>query len=223
MMVVSNLRALKTKPARVHVLTLAILLAAAATLFLGGQADVAEALGRQSSMSGRTDIWDAVIPTVPNALFGAGYESFWIGPGAELFHRKLLAMGWYPPVVASTTEAHDGYIEIYLNLGWIGVCLLGVLLIAGYRQTYKAFRRDPELGGLLLALVAVVTVYNVTEAGFRMLNPAWIFLLLATIAASGVTTGLFSGGKTWLAQPVPPDGANRQSNRENRRQAAIGI
>jgi len=190
MMVVSNLRAIKIRPARVHVLSFAILLVAGATLFLGGQGGVAEALGRESSMSGRTDIWEAVIPTVPNALVGAGYESFWISPSAEIFHRKLLEKGWYPPVVANTTEAHDGYIEVFLNLGGIGVCSLALLLIAGYRRAFKAFQRDPELGGLLLAFVAVVTFYSVTEAGFRMLNPAWIFLLLAIIAASGVTSGL---------------------------------
>jgi len=202
MMVVSNLRAIKTRPARVHVLSFAILLAAGATLFLGGQGEVAEALGRQSSMSGRTDIWEAVIPTVPNALVGAGYDSFWISPSAEAFHRKLLEMGWYPPVVASTTEAHDGYIEVFLNLGWIGVCLLALLLVAGYRQAFKAFQRDPELGGLLLAFVAVLAFYSVTEAGFRMLNPAWIFLLLAIFAASGVTTGLFAGRKVGSRRPL---------------------
>jgi O-antigen ligase len=202
MMVVSNLRAINTRPARVHVLIFAILLAAGATLFLGGQGDVAEALGRQSSMSGRTDIWEAVIPTVPNALVGAGYESFWISSSAENFHQRLLEKGWYPPVVADTTEAHDGYVEVFLNLGGIGVCLLVLLLIAGYRRAFKAFRRDPELGGLLLAFVAVGVVYSVTEAGFRMLNPAWIFLLLAIIAASGVTTGLLGGRKVGLRRPL---------------------
>ena len=196
MMIASNMRAFKTRPARVHVLTVAIILMAVTTLFWGGQAEVAGALGRESSMSGRTDIWEAVIPTVRNPLLGAGYDGFWISPSADIFHQKLLEMGWYPAVVAHTTEAHDGYIETYLNLGWIGVGLLAILLIAGYRRAFKAFQRDPELGGLLLAFVTAVAIYSITEAGFRALNPAWIFLLLAIFAASGVTTGLFAARKT---------------------------
>ena len=33
-------------------------------------------------------------------------------------------------------QAHNGYIEIYLNLGWVGLTLLGAMVIAGYRQDY---------------------------------------------------------------------------------------
>jgi len=195
MMVVSNMRFIKTKPARVHAVTFAIIVLAVTTLFWGGQAEVAGALGRESSMSGRTDIWEAVIPTVRNPLLGAGYDGFWISPSADIFHQKLLEMGWYPAVVLHTTEAHDGYIETYLNLGWIGVGLLAILLITGYQRAFKAFQRDPELGGLLLAFVAAVAIYSITEAGFRALNPAWIFLLVAIFASSGVTTGIFAAKK----------------------------
>src|SRR5438552_3171730 len=195
LIVASNLRAIRKRPKRVHVLCLTILLVAGGTLLFGGQAEVVNALGRQSNMSGRTDIWAAVIPAVPNSIVGAGFESFWISPNVRIFQRTLLNLGWYPSLVEVLNEAHDGYIEIYLSLGWIGVCLIALILIGGYRRAYKAFQRDPELGSLFLAFVAVGMVYNVTEAGFRMLNPAWIFLLLAIVSASGVAVGFFGGEK----------------------------
>jgi O-antigen ligase len=190
-----NLRAIRRRPVRVHVLCLATLLAAAVALLLGAQGSVANALGRQSSLSGRTEIWAAVIPASPSSTVGAGFESFWISPNVRTFQRTLLDSGWYPPVAEGLNEAHDGYIEIYLTLGWIGVCLIALILIGGYRRAYKAFQRDPELGSLFLAYVATGAVYNITEAGFRMLNPSWIFLLLAIVSASGVTVGLFGGAK----------------------------
>ena len=195
LIVASNLRAIRKRPKRVHVLCLTILLVAGGTLLFGGQAEVVNALGRQSNMSGRTDIWAAVIPAVPNSIVGAGFESFWISPNVRIFQRTLLNLGWYPSLVEVLNEAHDGYIEIYLSLGWIGVCLIALILIGGYRRAYKAFQRDPELGSLFLAFVAVGMVYNVTEAGFRMLNPAWIFLLLAIVSASGVAVGFFGSEK----------------------------
>ena len=54
----------------------------------------------------------------------------------------------------------------------------------------KAFRRDPQLGGLLIAYVLTATVYSITEAGFRMMFPMWFFLLLAVIEASGIAAGV---------------------------------
>jgi hypothetical protein len=83
---------------------------------------------------------------------------------------------------------------MYLNLGWIGVCLIALILISGYRRASEAFQLYPELGSLILAYIATGLIYNVTEAGFRKLNPCWIFLLLAMFSASGVAGG-FVGGK----------------------------
>ena len=208
LIIASNLRAIKKKPDRVHALCLVMLLAAAAFLLLGGQGDVANALGRQSNLSGRTDIWAAVIPAVPNSIVGAGFESFWISPSVRIFQQTLLNTGWYPPLVRVLNEAHDGYIEIYLTLGWIGVCLIALILIGGYGRATKAFQRDPELGSLFLAYIATGAVYNVTEAGFRMLNPSWIFLLLSIVSASGVGVGLFGGEK-----PKIPASRNITANR----------
>jgi exopolysaccharide production protein ExoQ len=186
LIIVSNFRLIRRQPARLHALCLATLLIAGFALFFG-QAGVANALGRESNMSGRTDIWDAVLPAVPNAVVGAGFESFWISPNVKIFQQTLLSQGWYPPLVEDLNEAHDGYIEVYLNLGWIGLCLIAGVLIGGYRRSVKAFQRDPELGGLFLAYVVVAVFYNITEAGFRMLSPSWIFLLLAIVSASAVS------------------------------------
>ena len=49
-------------------------------------------------------------------------------------------------------EAHNGYIEIYLNLGWVGVCLLAIILISGYRRAVSAFRGNSAVGSLVVGL-----------------------------------------------------------------------
>jgi hypothetical protein len=46
------------------------------TLFAGGDVGAVHALGRQTDLTGRTEIWHAVIPIVPNSVVGAGFESF---------------------------------------------------------------------------------------------------------------------------------------------------
>jgi exopolysaccharide production protein ExoQ len=191
LIIVLNLRRIRRRPARVHVLTLGILLVATFSFLLGGQAGVANALGRQSDMSGRTEIWRATIAAVPNPIIGAGFESFWISPSVQIFQRTLLNAGWYPPLVRVLNEAHNGYIEVYLNLGWTGIFLIALILVGGYLRAYRAFQRDHALGSLFLAYVTVAALYSITEAGFRFMSPSWVFLLLAVFSASGVTSGLF--------------------------------
>jgi hypothetical protein len=73
------------------------------------------------------------------------------------------------------------------------VSLIVLILISGYRHASKAFQRDSEFGSLILAYVTTSTFYSITEAGFRVLTPSWIFLLLAVVSARGVAAGLFGG------------------------------
>jgi O-antigen ligase len=156
-------------------------------MLLGGGSEMAHALGRQSNLSGRTDIWAAVLASGTNPLLGVGYESYWISPHEIIFARILSDEGWWHP--QGLNEAHNGYLEVYLELGWVGVFLISVCLIGGYRHAVAAYRLNPSVGGLLLAYIIITTFYNITEAGFRMLDPMWIFLLLAIVAASSTSRG----------------------------------
>jgi O-antigen ligase len=98
-------------------------------------------------------------------------------------------LGWWHPEIL-VPEAHNGYIEIYLNLGWVGLGLLSMVLISGYGRAVAAFRINPSVGSLTLAYVIVSAVYSITEAGFRSLDPIWAFLLLAIVTSTGITTGI---------------------------------
>ncbi len=40
--------------------------------------------------------------------------------------------------LSMTNEAHNGYIEVYLNLGWLGLGLIALILGQGYRRAVRA-------------------------------------------------------------------------------------
>ncbi len=174
-----HLRAIRRRPSRVHSVCLALVLAGALTLVFGGSGGVAHALGRESSFSGRTDIWAALIPAVTNPIIGVGFESFWNSPNVLIFQRGLASIHWYHPELLN--EAHNGYLEVYLNLGLMGVGLILLILTTGYSRACKVLQRDRELGALTLAYIITGAVYSITEAGFRIMNPMWIFILLAVV------------------------------------------
>jgi O-antigen ligase len=169
----TNLPMMKRRKAAVHVLVVTIVIGATLVMLSGSVASVLHLIGRQSNLTGRTDIWAAVLQTASNPLVGAGYESFWLGPRVE---RVWSHLSQYMHV----NEAHNGYLEVYLNLGWVGVCLIAFILLKGYSRAVGTFRHYPAIGSLMLAYVVSGATYSVTEAGFRLLNPIWIFLLLAT-------------------------------------------
>jgi O-antigen ligase len=132
---------------------------------------LARGVGRDPTLTGRTNIWKAVLSTNTNPVVGTGYQSFWLGP--RLTHVWKLAGG--------VTEAHDGYLEVYINLGLIGLVLLLIFLAASYRSMCK--RLSPSFGfaTLGLALWTVVLFYNITESAAFNGQFLWVIFLLVEI------------------------------------------
>jgi exopolysaccharide production protein ExoQ len=186
LMLATSLRAIRSRPGRVHALCLGIILAGALLLLFGGESMVTGALGRKSNLSGRTDIWRASIAAADSPVLGTGFESFW---NVNVEKVALGLPGYWE--IHNLVSAHNGYIEVYLDLGWVGLCLIAAILISGYRRAVNAFKRDRQFGSLILAYVATGVFYSITEVGFRVLAPSWIFLLLAVVSANGVAVGFF--------------------------------
>lgn len=135
---------------------------------------LARQVGRDPTLTGRDNIWKAVLSTNTNRLIGTGYESFWLGP--RLNHVWQLA--------GHVNEAHNGYLEVYLNLGLVGVFLLFVFLIASYLTLCKRLSLSFGLASLSLALWTIVLFYNMTESAAFNGSLLWgIFLLVAIIVS----------------------------------------
>lgn len=176
LMVTTSLRLFARKRWVVHALVIVIIALSGSALFLGAGAGLVKAIGKDPTLTGRTAVWDLVISLNHNFLFGTGFESFWLGPRLD----KIWSVYWWHP-----NEAHNGYIEVFLNLGWIGVGLLILLIVTGYRNAIAAFRRNPDVGRIRLAYFVVAVVYNFTESAVRILHPVWLCFLLATIFVPG--------------------------------------
>jgi exopolysaccharide production protein ExoQ len=189
---------LRSRPWAVHAVVFSILAIGAFAVLFGNEA-LAHAVGRQTNLTDRTEIWQLVISMAPNPILGAGFDSFWLGP------RLQKIWDIYP--VMHLNEAHNGYIETYLNLGWIGVALIALILLTGYRNAVKSLAQGEKFGpnSLLLAYIFTAAFYSITEAGFRELFVLWIFFLLAVVASAG-TPQRSVRARRYLDQPVPrPD------------------
>ena len=158
----------------VHLVVAAVVGIAVFALFFDSGGGLVGQLGRDPTLTGRTELWNVLPQFSPHPLLGAGYQSFWLGDRLQQIRHMFEGN----PLM----EAHNGYLEVFLNLGWIGLAVLAFLIVAGYRNTIAAFRHDPETGNLRLAYFVVAVIYNFTEAAFKELNLVWIFFLLAILA-----------------------------------------
>jgi O-antigen ligase len=150
-------------------------------LFMSQSGGLVEAMGRDSTLTGRTALWSQLLRVQVDPLFGTGFESFWLGHRVE----RLWSIYWWHP-----NQAHNGYLEIFLNLGWTGILLFGAVAAWGSRNIAAAFCRDPELGRIRLVFFVVAIVYNFTEAAFKGIHLVGIvFLLAATVGPSRRRTG----------------------------------
>jgi O-antigen ligase len=171
LIMVTRLGSLARKPLLVTLMVGVLLFAVVYGLLINPNAGLVQAVGRDATLTGRVDIWNDVLHLTVNPLFGAGYESFWLGPRLE----KIWSNSWGE----RPNQAHNGYLEVYLDLGWVGLALLGLVMTWGYWGIVRMLRSCSTIGRLKLAFFVVAATYNLTEHGFRELHPVWIIFLLA--------------------------------------------
>ena len=167
-------------------LATALGLTAGLVVFAGiGMEGFFDLIGKDSSLTGRTFIWDGVWHIIAGRpALGHGYAAFWLENSRNV--RALVELvQWDVP------NAHSGYLEVLLQLGWVGMALVGLLALATLGWAVVAALRGQVARALWAVLVlAMVAVLNRTES--VLLNPDfpmvfWLLALLALQEAPRVT------------------------------------
>jgi len=137
----------------------------------GIYAHAIQLLGKDATLTDRTLLWSELLKVDINPLFGTGFESFWLG---DRF-RNFAESRWWQP-----NQAHNGYLETYLNLGLVGLFLLIGLFIATFWKCRRELLINFQFGRFRLAFLVAVIAYNWTEAAFKNISTIWfIFCIIA--------------------------------------------
>jgi exopolysaccharide production protein ExoQ len=164
---------------------------------LGMNGSLAQAVGKNATLSDRTKIWAFLLSMHTNPVIGTGYQSFWLG-------WRLLYV-WTESGLGHLNEAHNGYLEVYLEEGMVGVAVLAVFLGQSYYGICKRLKRSSSLAVLGMAVWIAFLFYNMSEAAFESgLFYAMFLLGAVTVPASKkqVREAALAGGKAKKA-PVP--------------------
>ena len=128
-------------------------------------------LGRDPSLTTRIPIWSEILGMVTNPLLGTGFESFWLGE----------CMSYIWDMYGNIIQSHNGYIDIYVNIGLVGLGLLIGCIVSGFIKAFKMLKHDYLHAMLRIGLITAVVAYNFTEASFKPLNNMFVLLLIGLI------------------------------------------
>jgi exopolysaccharide production protein ExoQ len=176
LLLLSRVPAMVRSPQRIMTLAMvSLLLVGVLNLTVVDLSDTAVAsLNRDPTLTTRIPMWRDLLGTAPNPLVGAGYESFWSSkPGLVMRAR------W------EVFQAHNGYLEQYLNLGIIGLTLLLVSMVSGLFKIWYHLPVDFHSAVLRLCFVLTVAFYNWTEATLYGISNTWLLLLVGIIEIRG--------------------------------------
>jgi exopolysaccharide production protein ExoQ len=184
MLVVLGLSPLKRRPARVEVWGVgALLLAWTLTYGLGLHKVFVESLGRDTSLTTRTDMWPILLRLQDSPLVGAGFSTFWSGRRLVQVEQALGGL---------VIQAHNGYLDTYLNGGLVALGLLVVLLGLSYRRVRERLALGTPDARLRFTILFVAIVHNFTEATFFKLSLLWFVTVFALMdyRAAAASDGL---------------------------------
>ena len=113
-------------------------------------------IGRDLTLTGRTDIWDAALEMIAiRPWTGFGYGAFWVnvaGPSALV--RDLV--GWEVP------NAHNAWIEAAIGMGYPGMIMLAVTFILSLIKASWLMLR--EHGPWMFILLVQFMLYSFSES-----------------------------------------------------------
>ena len=162
----------------------AALVALGAVLVTTMSTQLLAVLGKSSDLTGRLDIWDAVIGLAQQRpVAGWGWISFWI-PWVEPFDTLVFKSG------VRQLHAHNAWLDVWLQLGVIGLVIFGALVVSTLVRSWQFAVERPLVSPLapaphtavsLLPLLLLVALLVQSVAESRLLIE-YGFVLLTVIA-----------------------------------------
>src|SRR5436309_12981576 len=110
------------------------------------------------ALAGRSELWAELLHESTRPILGSGYQSFWLGPGGKHMWAKY---SFHP------NQAHNGYLETYLNGGLIGLCLLMAMIVSGGSKLKTELLFGGSYPSVCFAFLLSAVVYNWAEAAFN--------------------------------------------------------
>jgi exopolysaccharide production protein ExoQ len=158
---------------------LVVILLGAAGVAMVIESSATELLGRSSDLTGRTELWAFTLNMIAKRpLFGYGLSGFWMGASEESLSVQG-QLGWSP------IYSHNGYLEVLLSLGVVGLLLFLWVVGTGLKRVLSRTPMNPSTQDMWpIAFFTFFLVHNLTECTILLQNCLEWSLCVATVIGS---------------------------------------
>ncbi len=136
-------------------------------------------LGKSATMSGRTDIWKAILPALSDRpVLGYGFRAFWLGmqgPSSTI----ALTTGYI-----GLANAENSVLQMWLELGAVGVCLMLAILFVSVKNALKCMIAAPSSYVTWCSVNVFLTILALSD-GDKIMYPntvEWILYVMSYVA-----------------------------------------
>lgn len=154
----------------------AVALLAGVAYFFGS--DIAVSLGKSSDMTGRTGIFQVLLPELwKRPVFGFGYQAFWLGLKGESANLLLT------PGHALLSNAENGVMQMWLELGAVGTFVLLFLLFRSCRNALLCLSYDTSRYLRWSSAILMLSLLSLVN-GDKYMYPntiEWVLFVLAYV------------------------------------------
>jgi exopolysaccharide production protein ExoQ len=136
-------------------------------------------LGRDATLTGRTDHWAVLFPYIVDHLWlGYGFQSFWTGTGDSL--SVIRSVG------GAMKGSDSGYVDMLLQFGLAGMGVTILVLLVSMRNFLRIFRASsiPLLAFWYAAIILAVYAGSFTES--MIPAPTGIVTFVFVVACAGL-------------------------------------
>jgi O-antigen ligase len=169
-------------------------------VWLIGSADkILAVVGKDITLSGRTIIWTAIIDKIQERLWlGYGYVSFWQGIyGESQDVVKGYGTTYIPP------HSHNGFLELALALGLLGViCFILTLITTTRRALLVALWTNSNQYLWPLMYLSFLLIYNLMESTLVEHNSIFWIIYLALVFSRYIEITEDTSSQSFSQKPI---------------------
>jgi O-antigen ligase len=150
-------------------------------------------IGRDSSLTGRVDLWEVVWPKMlEHPWLGYGYNSFWLGFESAQSADIWSIMKWNVP------HSHNAFLDLVQELGLVGLGIFFWGFVIAVQRSIVWLRWNPSILGLWpITYLSFTLLSNMSEdAILKQDNMFWLLYVMTWLFLSATVPALQRSART---------------------------
>jgi O-antigen ligase len=163
-------------------IALILVIGSAAILFVDNLPFITSTLGRDLTLTGRTELWSVMLELIQERpLLGYGFNGFWRDWDSDVTAYLWRTLQWECPY------GHNGFMDLLAELGIAGLAVFLLSLTTAYIQGVRWLRITKNVEGLwTLMYLSFLVIYNISESTLLATNSIFWILYVSTIFSMAI-------------------------------------